>query len=173
MKVSLIVAAAANNVIGADGGLPWHLPNDFKYFKRITMGKPIVMGRRTWQSIGRPLPGRQNIVLTRDANFEAPGVTVVNSADAAIAAAGDADELMIIGGGQVYAEFLDTTERVYLTRVATRVAGDTVFPELDGSVWRLVSTEAHAADDRHAFDYEFRVYERRPRAQQTQGQHRA
>ena len=173
MKISLVVAAAANSVIGSDGGLPWHLPNDFKYFKRITMGKPIVMGRRTWESIGRPLPGRQNVVLTRDQNFEAPGVTVVNSADAAIAAAGDAADLMIIGGGQVYAEFLDMAERVYLTRVATRVAGDTVFPELDGSVWRLVSTEAHAADDRHAFDYEFRVYERRPQALQTQGQHRA
>lgn len=161
MRISLIVAAAANNVIGADGGLPWHLPNDFKYFKRVTMGKPIVMGRRTWESIGRPLPGRQNIVLTRDGTFVAPGATVVTSADAAIAAAGDSGELMVIGGGQVYALFLDKAERIYLTRVATDADGDTVFPEFDDRCWQLVSREQHAADDRHAFEFEFRVYERR------------
>ncbi len=173
MRISLIVAAAANNVIGADGGLPWHLPNDFKYFKRVTMGKPIVMGRRTWESIGRPLPGRQNIVLTRDGGFDAPGATVVTSADDALAAAGDAAELMIIGGGQVYTLYLGIAARIYLTRVATSVAGDTVFPELDGSEWRLVSTERHAADERHAFGYEFRVYERLPEAPSPRGRHGA
>lgn len=161
MRISLIVAVAANNVIGADGGLPWHLPNDFRYFKQTTMGKPIVMGRRTWESIGRPLPGRQNIVLTRDGEFVAPGATVVTSADAAIAAAGDSGELMVIGGGQVYTLFLDKAERIYLTRVATDADGDTIFPELDDRCWQLVSREQHAADDRHAFAFEFRVYERR------------
>ena len=161
MQISLIVAAAANNVIGADGGLPWHLPNDFKYFKRITMGKPIVMGRLTWTSIGRPLPGRRNIVLTRDASFDAPGATVVTSAKAAIAAAGDADELLVIGGGQVYALFLDQADRIYLTRVATEAEGDTFFPALDDRKWRRISTEKHAVDDQHAFPYEFCVYERR------------
>lgn len=160
MKVSLIVAAAANNVIGADGGLPWHLPNDFKYFKRITMGKPIVMGRRTWESIGKPLPGRLNIVLTRSKQFEASGVTVASSPTAAIAAAGDADELMIIGGGQIYNQFLDTADRIYLTYVDTRIDGDTLFPEPAPGDWVLTSSESHTADETHAFDYKFRVYDR-------------
>lgn len=161
MRINLIVAVAANNVIGADGGLPWYLPNDFKYFKRITMGKPIVMGRRTWESIGRPLPGRQNIVLTRDDEFNAPGALVVTSAEAAIEAAGDAGDLMVIGGAQVYALFLNQAERIYLTRVATDARGDTLFPELDSRCWRLASSEQHPADDRHAVAYDFRVYERR------------
>ena len=160
MKISLIVAAAANDVIGADGGLPWHLPNDFKYFKRITMGKPIVMGRRTWESIGRALPGRLNIVLTRRKDFEAPGATVVSSPAEAIAAADDADELMIIGGGQIYDLFVDKADRIYLTRVDCDVDGDTRFPALDPDLWLLTSSEAHAADDKHAFGYEFRVYDR-------------
>ena len=161
MRISLIVAAAANNVIGADGGLPWHLPNDFRYFKRITMDKPIVMGRRTWESIGRALPGRQNIVLTRDDEFNAPGALVATSVEAAIAAAGDAGELMVIGGAQVYALFLDRADCIYLTLVAPDARGDTHFPELDHRNWQLASSELHAADDRHAFAYEFRVYERR------------
>lgn len=160
MKISLVVAAAANNVIGAGGDLPWHLPNDFKYFKRLTMGKPIVMGRRTWESIGQALPGRQNIVLTRNAFFEAPGATVVTSPAAAVAAAGDADELMVIGGGQVYAQFLDMADCVYLTRVATELDGDTYFPALDARSWRLSASDAHTADGSHAYAYEFRVYRR-------------
>lgn len=160
MRISLIVAAATNGVIGADGGLPWHLPNDFKYFKRVTMGKPIVMGRRTWESIGRALPGRLNIVLTRSKDFEAPGATVVSSPAAAIEAAGDAEELMIIGGGQVNGLFIDKADRVYLTRVDCEVDGDTRFPDLDPDLWSLTSSEAHVADDTHAFGYEFRVYDR-------------
>lgn len=160
MRVSLIVAAAANNVIGAGGGLPWHLPNDFKYFKRITMGKPIVMGRRTWDSIGRPLPGRQNIVISRSKDFLAEGATVVKSPGEALAAAGDADELMIIGGGQVYELFFDKADCIYLTRVETDVEGDTFFPEPDSANWRLVSSEPNSSDDRHAYDFEFRVYKR-------------
>ena len=160
MKISLVVAAAANDVIGVDGSLPWHLPNDFRYFKRVTMGRPIVMGRRTWESIGRALPGRQNIVLTRRKNFEAPGATVVSSPAAAVAASGDADELMIIGGGQVYDLFIDKADRIYLTRVDCEVEGDTRFPKLDPATWSLTSSEAHAADATHAFDYEFRVYDR-------------
>jgi len=160
MRVSLIVAAAANNVIGAGGGLPWHLPNDFKYFKRITMGKPIVMGRRTWDSIGRPLPGRQNIVISRSRHFLAEGATIVESPGEALAAAGDADELMIIGGGQVYELFFDQADRIYLTHVETDVEGDTFFPSPDSANWRLVSSVPNSADDRHAYDFEFRVYER-------------
>lgn len=160
MKISLIVAAADNDVIGADGGLPWHLPKDFKYFKRVTMGKPIVMGRRTWESIGRPLPGRQNIVLTRSEDFDAAGAIVVASPTAALAAAGDAAELMVIGGGQVYEWFYDKADRVYMTRVRAHVDGDTRFPPMDDDQWTLTSVEAHAADERHAFPFEFRIYDR-------------
>ncbi len=161
MKISLIVAASANGVIGADGELPWHLPDDFRYFKQVTMGKPIVMGRRTWESIGRPLPGRQNIVVTRQRDFEAAGTTVVDSPEAAVATADETDELMIIGGGEIYRRFLPIAHRVYLTRVEVDVEGDTFFPALDDAEWRLASTESHPADERHAWAFEFRVYERR------------
>ena len=161
MKISLIVAASANGVIGADGELPWHLPDDFRYFKQVTMGKPIVMGRRTWESIGRPLPGRQNIVVTRQPDFEAAGATVADSPDAAVAAAEEAGELMIIGGGEIYRRFLPVADKVYLTSVDAEVEGDTHFPALDDSEWALESSERHEADERHAYAFEFRVYGRR------------
>jgi dihydrofolate reductase len=124
------------------------------------MGKPIVMGRKTWDSIGRPLPGRQNIVITRQAGFVAEGCDVVTSADEAIAVTAGADEVMVIGGSQVYSLFLPNAERLYLTRVHAEVAGDTFFPQINESQWRLVNDETHSADDRNAFDYSFRTYER-------------
>jgi dihydrofolate reductase len=158
--ISIIVAASANNVIGAKGDLPWRLSDDLKRFKAITMGKPIVMGRKTWDSIGRPLPGRQNIVITRQAGFVAEGCDVVASADEAIAATAGADEVMVIGGSQVYSLFLPNAERLYLTRVHAEVAGDAFFPQIDESQWSLVNDEPHSADDRNAFDYSFRTYER-------------
>jgi len=158
--ISIIVAASANNVIGAEGDLPWRLSDDLKRFKTITMGKPIVMGRKTWDSIGRPLPGRQNIVITRQADFVAEGCDVVASADEAIAATAGADEVMVIGGSQVYSLFLPNAERLYLTRVHADVAGDAFFPQIDESQWRLVNDEPHSAGDRNAFDYSFRIYER-------------
>jgi len=158
--ISIIVAASANNVIGAEGDLPWRLSDDLKRFKTITMGKPIVMGRKTWDSIGRPLPGRQNIVITRQSNFVAEGCDVVASADEAIAATAGADEVMVIGGSQVYSLFLPNAERLYLTRVHADVAGDAFFPQIDESQWRLVNDEPHSAGDRNAFDYSFRIYER-------------
>lgn len=161
MRISLIAAAARNGIIGRDGRLPWHLPNDFRYFKRMTLGRPIVMGRRTWESLDGPLPERRNIVMTRQKGFTAPGARVVATADEAISAADDADELMIIGGGQVYAQFLEAAGRVYLTRVDADINGDTSFPTLDERRWRLTSREAHPADERHAHAYEFRVYDRR------------
>ena len=117
MNISLIVAASTNNVIGVAGGLPWHLPEDLKRFKAITMGKPIIMGRATYASIGRALPGRKSIVLTRQSGFEAEGCEVVDSIDAAISAAGAVDEVMIIGGGDIYRQFLPQADRIYLTRV--------------------------------------------------------
>ena len=158
--ISIIVAASENGVIGVNGNLPWRLSDDLRHFKAVTMGKPIVMGRKTWDSIGRPLPGRQNIVITRQAGFVAPGCTVVPSTKEAVAAAGDAEEIMVIGGSQVYASFLSGADRVYLTRVHAEIEGDAYFPPLDQVAWRLVSDERHAADDRNEFDYSFRLYER-------------
>lgn len=158
--ISIIVAASANNVIGARGDLPWRLSDDLKRFKAITMGKPIVMGRKTWDSIGRPLPGRQNIVVTRQADFAADGCDIVASKKEAIAVTGGAEEVMVIGGSQVYELFLPDAERLYLTRVHAEVEGDAFFPEIDESEWLLVNDELHTANDRNAFDYSFRTYER-------------
>ena len=159
--ISIIVAAAENGVIGAQGELPWRLSDDLRRFKAVTMGKPIVMGRKTYESIGRPLPGRQNIVITRQPGFEAPGCDVVGSKEAALAAAGDADEIMVIGGSEVYALFLPDAGRLYLTRVHAEVDGDAAFPELAHEEWALVADEAHVADDRNEYDYSFLTYERR------------
>lgn len=161
MRISLIVAASSNGVIGADGGLPWHLPADFRHFRETTMGKPVIMGRRTHESIGRPLPGRDNIVLTRSGDYRAAGVTVVRSPEEALAAAGDADEAFVIGGGEIYRLFLDRAQRIYLTRVETGADGDTFFPEPDERDWALVSAEPHPADECHEFAFEFRRYDRR------------
>ena len=139
--ISLIVAASSNNVIGANGGLPWHLSDDLKRFKAITLGKPVIMGRKTFESIGRALPGRQNIVITRRVGFVAEACDVVASADAALAAAGDVAEIMVIGGGQVYALFMPLASRVYLTRVHVEIAGDTHFPPLDPSAWSEIARD--------------------------------
>lgn len=160
MRISLIVATSTNDVIGVSGRLPWHLPNDFKYFKETTMGKPVLMGRLTWESIGKPLAGRSNIVMTRQADFDAPGATVVDSPATALEAAAGAEELMVIGGAQVYEQFIDSADRIYLTRVKTQVDGDAFFPPLDSARWTLSSCHSRTADERHAFDYEFRVYDR-------------
>jgi dihydrofolate reductase len=159
--ISIIVAAAENGVIGAQGELPWRLSDDLRRFKAVTMGKPIVMGRKTHESIGRPLPGRQNIVITRQSGFEAAGCDVVDSKEAALAAAGEADEIMVIGGSQVYALFLPYAGRLYLTRVHAEVDGDAWFPELANEEWTLVAEEARTADERNEYDYSFLTYERR------------
>ena len=161
--ISLIVAASENGVIGRDGDLPWRLSDDLRRFKAVTMGKPIVMGRKTWESIGRPLPGRQNIVVSRQPGLQCEGAEVVTSAEAAVAAAAGAGEIMIIGGSEIYALFLPLADRVYLTRVHAHVEGDAVFPAL-GDAWRLLSDERHAADDNNDHDMSFRVYERTARS---------
>jgi dihydrofolate reductase len=160
--ISLIVAASENHVIGVRGELPWRLPADLKRFKAITMGKPIVMGRLTWESIGRPLPGRLNIVISRQPDFVAEGCTVVGSPEAAISAAGDAPEVMVIGGGHIYKQFLPLADRIYLTRVHAEVEGDAFFPELDESKWDIVDSEAHEADGQGAPPHTFLTLERRP-----------
>jgi len=164
MMISIIVATSMNNVIGLKGDLPWKLSDDLKRFKQLTMGKPIVMGRLTWESIGRPLPGRQNIVLTRQAEFAADGCDVVMSPAAALAAAGDAEEVMIIGGGQIYELFLPKASRLHVTRVHTTVHGDAYFPEIDEASWQLMDREPHAADDINQFAFEFISYERQGRS---------
>ncbi len=158
--ISIIVAASENDVIGRQGDLPWRLSDDLKHFKAITMGKPIIMGRKTWESIGRPLPGRQNIVITRQRDFTAEGCDVVASLDDAIAAAGDAEEIVVIGGSQVYALALPLAERIYLTRVHADVEGDASFPAVDATRFSLVADEHHKADERNEYDFSFRVYDR-------------
>ena len=160
MIVTLILAVSDNGVIGRDNQLPWHLPDDLKHFKRLTMGKPIVMGRRTYESIGKPLPGRQNIVVTRDANYRREGVTVVHDVDAAMQAAGDVPELMIIGGAELFRLFLPRAGRIHLTRVHGDIPGDVHWPELDRREWHLVASEPHGADERHAWPMSFEVWEK-------------
>ena len=163
--ITLIVAAADTGVIGRDNTLPWHLPEDLKRFKRLTMGKPMIMGRKTFESIGKPLPGRQNIVVTRDANytskFSGDGITVVHDLDAALHAAGAAPEVMIIGGAELFRLSLPRAARVHLTRVHGDIAGDVMWPELDLREWQVIERERHDADPRHAYAMTFEVWEKR------------
>ena len=160
MRISIIVAASANNVIGVDGGLPWRLPEDLRKFKEITMGKPMIMGRATYESIGRALPGRKSIVLTRQEGFEAAGCEVVTSVEDAVAAAGDAAEVMVIGGGEIYRQFLPTCDRIYLTRVQAEVAGDTRFPDLDMDEWAIITAEEYPAGNEREYGFTMEVLER-------------
>ncbi len=157
--ISIIVAASENDVIGVDGELPWRLPADLKHFKATTLGKPVIMGRKTWESLGRPLPGRQNIVITRQAGYSAPGCDVVASPGDALQACNAAAEVMVIGGSQIYAMFLRLAKRVYLTRVHTELAGDAYFPSLDDS-WVLLEEDAHPSDDTHAHPFTIMTFER-------------
>jgi dihydrofolate reductase len=166
IRLAVIVAAAENGVIGRNNGLPWHLPEDLRYFKRVTMGKPIVMGRRTFESIGRPLPGRANIVISRNPRYSAAGVRLVASLDEAlvlaehVALSDGVGEVVVIGGAEIYALALPRATRLYLTRVHARVEGDALLPPLDWKQWREVSRERHAAAGGNPFDYSFLVYER-------------
>jgi dihydrofolate reductase len=158
--ISLIVAASTNNVIGVGGELPWHLSDDLKRFKSLTLGKPIVMGRKTYESIGRPLPGRQNIVITTQATFAADGCDIVSSPDAAVLAAGDAEEIMVIGGGEIYSLFLSGADRIYLTRVDVEMDGDAFFAPLDSSIWSETSREEGVADAANDHAVSFLIYSR-------------
>ena len=161
MRISLIVALARNRVIGRDNQLPWRLSADLQHFKGLTMGKPIVMGRKTHESIGRPLPGRANIVVTRDSGFSAEGCRVVHSIDEALVAAGDVDEVMIMGGENLYSQLLPRADRLYLTEVQAEVSGDAWFPEFDETQWQELERESHRADENNEFDYDFVVLARR------------
>ncbi|WP_308911836.1 dihydrofolate reductase [Pseudokordiimonas caeni] len=161
MTLEIVVAMAANRIIGRDNGLPWHLPADLKHFKAVTMGKPVVMGRKTFESIGRPLPGRRNIVVTRNAGWQGEGVDVTTSLDAAIALAHEASEtVMVIGGADIYRQALPKVDRIHLTEVEVTVDGDASFPELDPTEWHEVARESFPAEDGRPA-YAFVTLERR------------
>jgi len=161
LPLSLIAALGENRVIGVDNSMPWHLPGDFKYFKATTLGKPIIMGRKTWDSLGRPLPGRLNIVVSRQPDLLLEGAEVYPSLEAAVvraeewAKAQGVDELMLIGGAQLYAQGLAQADRLYLTRVALSPEGDAWFPEFDLNQWKLVSNVSNPAEgDKPAYNFE-------------------
>ena len=160
MKISIIVAMDRNHVIGSEGDLPWHISSDLQNFKKITMGKPIIMGRKTHESIGRPLPGRENIILTRDKDYRVEGCTVLNSLDEVIEHCKDIDEIMITGGSEIYQLALDKASKLYLTEVHTEIDGDTHFPEFDKGDWEEISRENFKADEKNDFDYSFVVLKR-------------
>ncbi|HMK27635.1 MAG TPA: dihydrofolate reductase [Chitinophagaceae bacterium] len=162
MTISFVVAAATNNAIGKDGKLPWHLPNDMKHFKNITWGMPIVMGRKTFESLGRALPGRKNIVITRQPGWKTEGAIAVKNIDDAlfVARETDAKEIMVIGGGEIYKTLFDKAHRIYLTRVEVEPEADTFFPALHPEKWQLMSQQDHEADEKNAYNYSFQVWER-------------
>ncbi|GFE83087.1 dihydrofolate reductase [Steroidobacter agaridevorans] len=160
MVLSIIVAVADSGVIGSGNQLPWRLPDDLKRFKALSLGKPIVMGRKTYDSIGRPLPGRLNVVISRQPGLEIPGCTVVTSIDEALAAAQPAPEIVIVGGADIYRQVLPQVQIIHLTRVHANVAGDVVFPKLQEHEWREVAKEYHPADERHAHAFTFSTLER-------------
>ena len=151
-KITVVAAMARNRAIGLGGAMPWHLPRELKHFKQTTMGKPIVMGRKTWESIGRALPGRQNIVVTRNPEFIAEGCDVVSSLEAA-AEASAGNEVMVIGGGQLYTQALPFADRMVLTTVECEPEADTWFPDWDESEWRTVSSRSEEADEKNPFAY--------------------
>ncbi len=161
MNLTLIAALAANRVIGRNGDLPWRMPDDLKRFKRLTLGKTVLMGRKTWDSLGRPLPDRDNWVLSRDGAFKPVGATVFATLDQALNAAQNR-ELMVIGGAELYRQTLAIATRLELTEVQTDVDGDTWFPAFDAADWIETDSATHAVDERHAFPFRFVTFERRP-----------
>ena len=159
MIISMIAAMADNRIIGKDNQMPWHLPADFAWFKRCTMGKPVVMGRKTYESIGRPLPGRLNIVISRDASLTIEGVTTVTSIENALDVVGGVDEVMIIGGGAIYAACLPMANKLYVTHIEAEIDGDTQFPDW-GSEFKETYSEAYQADEKNAYSMRFTVLEK-------------
>jgi len=160
MIISIITAMDDNRLIGKENGLPWKVPADLQFFKKVTMSKPIIMGRKTFESIGRPLPGRRNIIITRDQSFKAEGCDVVFSLESAINAVSDIDEAMVIGGANIYQQFMPKADRLYLTKISGEFEGDAWFPEINFSEWDLSEKEDHHADEKNETDYSFQVFER-------------
>jgi dihydrofolate reductase len=159
-RISLVVAMACNRVIGRDKVLPWHLPADLRHFKALTMGKPMIMGRRTWESLPGLLPGRRHIVVTRNPDYRAAGAEVVHSLDEAIVAAHPAEEIMVVGGANLYAQALPMAERIYLTLIDAEIDGDTRFPSWDADEWVETASDSHPADDRNAYACRFVTLEK-------------
>lgn len=164
MTISLVVAMSENGVIGREGGLPWRLSTDLKRFKAITMGKPVVMGRKTWDSIGRPLPGRRNIVISRDPTFSAPGASTVATVEEALelgrAEAGPEGEICIIGGGEIFKATLPLADILHVTHVVADVEGDAYFPDIDPTQWQVLSQENVPAGEKDMYPTRYVVYER-------------
>lgn len=163
MLFSLIVAASTNNAIGKNGQLLWHLPNDLKYFKNTTWGMPVIMGRKSFESVGRPLPGRFNIVITRQPGWNAEQVETAADLNDAIQLAEKTNckELFIIGGGEIYEQTIGMAGRIYMTRVHTELEADTFFPAIDESLWEMTQNLDFGADEKHAYSYSFQVWDRR------------
>ena len=159
-RLSLIVAMSQNRVIGANGGIPWHLPEELKRFRRLTMGHHVVMGRKTWESLGRLLPDRTTVIVTHQRAYQAPGAKVAHTLDEAIAACGDDSEIFVIGGAGIYAYALPRAARLYVTTVEATIEGDTFMPVFESGDWREVSVESFPADGRHRYSFRCAVYER-------------
>lgn len=159
-RISLIAALARNGVIGRNGRIPWNIRGEQAYFKKITLGHPIVMGRKTWEAIGRALPGRRNVVATRSRDYAAAGADVVDSLDAALTTAGDVAEVFVIGGGELYAHALPRADRLFLTEVDADFDGDAFFPAFDRANWQETSRESHPPEAGRPFGYSFVVLER-------------
>lgn len=157
--ISLVVAMSKNRVIGKDQQMPWHLPADLAHFKKVTMGHPIIMGRKTFESIGRPLPGRRNVVITRQ-SIEIPGCEVAHSLEAAIDLVSGEEQVMIIGGGNIFQQAMPLAQKLYLTFIDLDVEGDTFFPAWDDQEWTVISEESHTADAKNPYDYRFVELER-------------
>jgi dihydrofolate reductase len=161
MTISLIVAMSKNRVIGKDGKLPWKLPKELRYFKETTEGHPVIMGRKTYESIGRPLPGRKNIILTRQKNLSLAGCSVVDSFDSALQHVGENEEVFVIGGGEIYKVALPRADKIHLTVVDAVIEGDAFFPDFDDGDWNLVSKNYHRADDNNPYNFSINVYEKK------------
>ena len=162
MKIALIVAVANNGVIGANNKIPWHCPADLQYFKRITMGAPILMGRKTWQSLGiKPLPGRHNVVISRGHGFSDERCSVVSSIEQGLDLVADHDRVFVMGGAEIYQQLLDRADELFLTEVDINVDGDCWFPEVSADIWELKSQESHAADSKNPYGLTFKIFNRK------------
>ncbi|XQF89452.1 type 3 dihydrofolate reductase [Pseudoalteromonas espejiana] len=156
MIISMIAAMANNRVIGLDNNMPWHLPADLQHFKKVTTGKPVIMGRKTFESIGRPLPGRRNIIITRNENYSASGIETVTTPEAALDLVNEVEEVMIIGGGNIYQQFLPLATRLYLTFIDLAVEGDTQFPDYQAEAnWQIVDEQQNKPDEKNQYRYKF------------------
>ena len=158
--ISIIVAKSSNNVIGNEGNLPWHIPKDLKNFKSLTMGKPMIMGRSTFESIGKALPGRKNIVMTRDKKYQANDISVAHTLEEALIMCDEAREIMIIGGGEIYKLFFGMVNRIYLTNVEKHIDGDVFFPDIDLSKWKMIRKEEYPLNTERKIGFNLEILER-------------